>query len=85
MKLRLEKMLIETDHIETVEKISTHTVKIVFVSGYVLDVHCGIKTTTPAVWDQDADDFIQTIQNTDYLKFGEAIKKWRIEQEKERR
>ena len=77
MKLLLEKVLIETDHIETVEKVSTHTVKLIFVSGYVLQVHCGIKSATPALWDQDADGFIQTIENTDYLKFGEAIRKWR--------
>ena len=77
MKLRLEKVLIETDHIETVEKVSTHTVKIAFVSGYVLDVHCGIKSATPALWHQDADGFIQTIENTDTLKFGETVKKWR--------
>ena len=68
MKLLLGKLLIETDHIETVERVSSHTVKIGFVSGYVLEVHCGIKITAPAVWDQDADGFIQTIQNTDYPK-----------------
>ena len=66
MKLLLGELLIETDHIETVERVASHTVKVSFVSGYVLEVHCGIKTTAPAVWDQDADGFIQTIQNTDY-------------------
>ena len=68
MKLLLGKVLIETDHIEVIEKVAQHTVKVGFVSGYILDVHCGIKTTTRAVWDQDADGFIQTIQNTDYPK-----------------
>lgn len=68
MKLLLGKLLIETDHIETVERVGAHTVKIGFVSGYTLGVHCGINTTTPAVWNQDADGFIQTIQNTDYPK-----------------
>ena len=66
MKLLLGKLLIETDHIETVERVAPHTVKVGFVSGYVLEVHCGVKTTAPAVWDQDADGFIQTSQNTDY-------------------
>ena len=68
MKLLLGKALIETDHIETVERVALHTVKVGFVSGYVLDVHCGIKTTAPAVWDQDADGFIRTLQNTDSPK-----------------
>ena len=68
MKLLLGKLLIETDHIEIVEKVAPHSVQIVFVSGNTLEVHCGIKTTGPAVWDQDADGFIQTIQNTDYPK-----------------
>ena len=68
MKLLLGKVLIETDHIETVEKVSEHTVKIIFVSGNVLDVHCSVKSTTSAVWNQTADGLIQTIQNTDYPK-----------------
>ncbi len=68
MKLLLGKVLIETDHIETVEKLSPHTVKVFFVSGRTLEVVCGIRSTTPAVWDQAADGFIQTIQNTDYPK-----------------
>ena len=85
MKLRLEKVLIETDHIETLEKVSTHTVKIGFVSGHVLVVHCGIKSTIPALWNQDADGFIQTIENTDTLKFGEAVKKWRKAQKRDSR
>ena len=74
MKLLLGKVLIETDHIETVEKVAPHTVKVGFISGYILDVHCGIKTTAPAVWNQDAEGFIQTIQNTNYpeLQKGNA-------------
>ena len=68
MKLLLGKLLIETDHIEIVEKVAPHTVKVGFVSGCILEVHCGIKTTAPAVWDQDADGFIKTIQNTDSPK-----------------
>ena len=49
MKLLVGKVLIETDHIETVEKLSPHTVKVFFVSGRTLEVICGIKSTTPAV------------------------------------
>ena len=66
MKLLLGNVLIEINHIETVERVSAHTVKIGFVSGYVLDVHCGIKSTARATWEQDADGLIQTIQHTDF-------------------
>ena len=69
MKLRVGEYLIETDHIEIVEWISQYNVKIYFVSGETLDVVCGIKTTAPANWDQDADAFIQMIQNTDFARF----------------
>ena len=73
MKLRLGNMLIETDHIECVERVAPHTVKVFFVSGKTLDVHCGIKSNAAATWTQDADGFIQTLQNTDAVKvFGEA-------------
>ncbi len=37
MKLRLDKVLIETDHIEHIEKVSPHTVKVYFISGNVLN------------------------------------------------
>ena len=68
MKLRLGNVLIETDYIEVVERVAAHTVKVFFASGKVLDVHCGIKSDAPAVWNQDADGFIQTIHNTDSVK-----------------
>lgn len=68
MKLLLGNVLIETDHIEIVERVSTYTVKVYFVSGNELEVHCGIKSSSRATWDQDADGFIQSIQNTDYPK-----------------
>lgn len=71
MKLLLGKVLIETDHIEGIERLSAHSVKIHFVSGYQLDVTCGIQTTARATSEQDADGFIQTILNTDqYEKKG---------------
>ncbi len=71
MKLRMGDVLIETDHIEIVERVAHHTVKLFFVSGKVLDVHCGVKSDAPAVWNQDADGLIQTLQNTDAIKhFG---------------
>ena len=66
MKLLLDKVLIETDYIEIVEKVGPHTVKIVFVSGSTLEVHCGIRSSSSATWHQDAEGFIQTIENTNY-------------------
>ena len=68
MKLRMGDVLIETDYIEIVERVAHHTVKLFFVSGHVLEVHCGVKSKAPAIWDQDADGFIQTLQNTDAVK-----------------
>ena len=68
MKLRLGKVLIETDHIEMVERVAPHTVKVFFVSGNTLDVHCGIKSDATAYWDQDANGFIHTIHNTDRVR-----------------
>ena len=65
MKLLLGKVLIETDHIESAEIIAPHTVKLHFVSGHVLDVVCGVKTTGRATWCQDASGFITTLLNTD--------------------
>ena len=71
MKLRMGDVLIETDHIEIVERVAPHTVKLFFVSGKVLEVHCGVKSDAAAVWDQDANGLIQTVQNTDAVKhFG---------------
>ena len=43
MKLRLGDVLIETEHIESIEKVAPHTVKVFFVSGKVIEVLCGIK------------------------------------------
>ena len=44
MKLRLGDTLIETDYIEIAERVSFHTVKLIFTSGAILDVHCGVKS-----------------------------------------
>ena len=68
MKLLLGKVLIETDHIASIERTSVHTVNIQMVSGQVIEVVCGVRTDAPAVSDQMADGFIQTILNTDYPK-----------------
>lgn len=65
MKLQLGKVLVETNHIEMAERVAPHTVKLVFVSGNTLEVHCGISSNATATWNQDADGFIQTLQNTD--------------------
>jgi len=71
VKLRLGDVLIETDHIEFVERIAPHTVKLFFISGKMLEVHCGVKSDASATWNQDADGLIQTIHNTDAVKvFG---------------
>ena len=77
MKLLMGKLLIETDHIQTIEKLTAHTVGIIFVSGHKVEVVCGIKTTNAAVWDQDANGFLQTILNTDGIDTpaGKAKKK----------
>lgn len=73
MKLLLDRVLIETDYIEIAERISTHTVKLYFASGAVLNVSCGVKSNAPAAWNQDAEGFLQTLQNTDAVKhFGKA-------------
>ena len=71
MRLRIGNVLIETNHIECVERVAPHTVKLFFVSGKVLEVHCGIKSEAAATWNQDADGFIQTIHNTDAVKVFE--------------
>ena len=68
MKLLIGKVLVETDYIETAERLTAHTVRLNFVSGDTLEVICGLKSTHLAVWNQDADGFIQTIQNTDSYK-----------------
>ena len=47
MKLRLGDVLIEVDHIEIAERVARHTVKLTFVSGTTLDVHCGVKSMLP--------------------------------------
>ena len=70
MKLLVGKVLMETDHIEVVEQLSPHTVRVYFVSGQTCEVVCGIKTTGPAFWEQDVEGFMQTIQNTDYVKLA---------------
>ena len=72
MKMRLGNVLIETNHIERVERVSTYTVKVFFVSGNVLEVHCGIKSDARATWELDADTLMQTLQNTDAVKLAES-------------
>ena len=75
MKLRVGKLLMETDHSEMIEWLSEHNVKVFFVSGMTLDVVCGIQTTSPAFWEQTADEFIQTIHNTDFTKLNASVSK----------
>ena len=75
MKLRIGDFLIETDHIEMIEWLSEYNVKIFFVSGRTLDVVCGIQTTSSAFWNQTAEEFIQTIHNTDFTKLNATLSK----------
>ena len=59
---------IETDHIEMAGRVAPHTVKFVFISGTTLDVQCGVKLEAAVTWNQDADGFLQTLENTDTVK-----------------
>ena len=70
MKLRRGNTVIETDHIEYTQKLSSGMAKRYFTSGYTLDVVCGIKSTDPraATFDRTAGQFLDTIENTDRLK-----------------
>lgn len=61
MKLFLGNHLIETDYIESVERLAAHSVKIYFVSGYELTVTCGVKSIGSAQWPEDADKFMAVI------------------------
>lgn len=70
MKLRCGDTVIETDYIEYAQKQGSSTAKIFFISGYVLDVVCGVKTTDPraATFEGTADQFLDAIENTDKVK-----------------
>ena len=70
MKFRCGDTVIETDYIEYVQKQSSSAARIYFISGYVLDVVCGIKTTDPraATFDGTADQFLDSIESTDKMK-----------------
>lgn len=64
MKLSLGKYLIETDHIESVERLAAHSGKICFVSGLELTVACGVKSVSGAQWFEDADKFMTVLAKT---------------------
>lgn len=68
MKLRLGDVLIETNYIEMADKVAPHTVKLFFLSGKTLDVHCGVKSEAPATWNQDAEGLLRALENTDRLE-----------------
>ena len=70
MKLRFSDTVIEIDHIAYTQKLSYGTVRVHFISGDVLDVVCGIKTTDPRVvtFEGTAEEFLDTIENTDKFK-----------------
>ena len=54
MNLLVGKVLIETDNIEFVEWQSPHAVKICFISGYELEVVCGIASKHSTAWHKNA-------------------------------
>lgn len=70
MKLHIGDTMLETDHIEYLQKVGPHTVKVYFTSGAVLDVVCGLKTDSKdaAVFNGDANAFLIVIENVEKLK-----------------
>lgn len=70
MKLRCGDTVIETNYIEYAQKQSSGTAKIYFISGNMLDVVCGLKTTDrrAVMFDGTADQFLDAIENTDTVK-----------------
>ncbi len=70
MKIRLGKVLINTQHIVAVTQKSPSICQIQFTSGSTLDVVCGINTTNRdiAVFDGDSSqllDYIESIDETE--------------------
>lgn len=65
MRLLLGNHLIETDYIESVEKLAPHSVKLYFISGHQLTVTCGVKSIGSAFWPEDANKFMTLLANTD--------------------
>ena len=74
MKLRLGKVLIETDHIEQTEihvYEGREWITIKFVSGEKLQVSCKGDKRTPATWDMSAELLLQKIEGYDHLELRE--------------
>ncbi len=67
MKIRLGKVLIDTQHIVAVTQKSPSVCQIEFTSGNTLDVVCGIKTANQdiALFDGDGNQFLDYIENID--------------------
>ena len=64
MKLRLGNTIIETDYIEYVQKLTSHSAKIAFTSGEVITVICEtIANTHVAEYDSDVDTLLDIIGN----------------------
>lgn len=65
MKLSLGNHLIETDYIESVERLAAHSVKICFVSGRELIVTCGVKPMDgDAQYPKDANTLMNLLRET---------------------
>lgn len=77
MKLRCGDTVIETDYIEYAQKQSSGTARIYFISGNMLDVVCGLKTTNPraAMFEGTANQFLDAIENTDTAKTAPGEKR----------
>ena len=67
MKIRLGKVLIDTQYIVAATQKSPSICQIQFTSGNTLDVVCGIKSTNRdmAVFDGDSSEFLDYIENID--------------------
>ena len=67
MKIRLGKVLIDTQYIVVVTQKSPSICQIQFTSGNILEVVCGIKTANReiAVFDGDCSQFLDYIENID--------------------
>lgn len=64
MKLLLGNHLIETDYIESVERLAVYSVKIRFISGYELICSCGVKPVgKDAQYPEDADKLMELFGN----------------------
>ena len=77
MKITLGTVVIETNYIETIAKNSPHTCEVTFISGNLLEIVCGVRTTKLNVgeFDGDSDQFLAYIENIDRKQREESAEK----------